>query len=57
MSRRTGTVLDSDVLFRFRLRLFDHAREVGVSEACRTFGIHRSTYYCEDVRGAHLAPA
>jgi transposase InsO family protein len=45
MSRRTGTVLDSDVLFHFRLRLFDHAREVGVSEACRTFGIHRSTYY------------
>jgi len=38
-------VLDSDVLFHFRLRLFDHAREVGVSEACRTFGIHRSTYY------------
>jgi transposase InsO family protein len=45
MSRRTGTVLDSDVLFHFRLRLFDHAREVGVSQACRTFGVHRSTYY------------
>ncbi len=45
MSKRTGTVLDSDVLFAFRLRLLDHAREVGVSEACRTFGIHRSTYY------------
>ncbi len=38
-------MLDSDVLFGFRLRLFDHAREVGVSEACRTFGVHRSTYY------------
>jgi transposase InsO family protein len=45
MSRRTGTVLDSDVLYRFRLQLFDHAREVGVSQACRTFGVHRSTYY------------
>ena len=45
MSKETGTVLDSDVLFRFRLQLFDHAREVGVSQACRTFGIHRSTYY------------
>ena len=45
MSKRTGTVLDSDVLFGFRLRLFDHAREVGVSQACRTFGVHRSTYY------------
>jgi transposase InsO family protein len=45
MSKETGTMLESDVLFGFRLRLFDHAREVGVSEACRTFGIHRSTYY------------
>ena len=45
MSKRTGTMLDSDVLFQFRLRLFDHAREVGVTEACRTFGVHRSTYY------------
>jgi len=45
MSEETGTVLDSDVLYGFRLRLFDHARVVGVSRACRTFGIHRSTYY------------
>jgi transposase InsO family protein len=45
MSTRTGTMRDSDVLFGYRLRLFAHAHEVGVSEACRTFGIHRSTYY------------
>jgi transposase InsO family protein len=45
MSEETGTVLDPDVLFGFRLRLFDHAREVGVSAACRIFGVHRSTYY------------
>jgi transposase InsO family protein len=45
MSKRTGTVLDSDVLFGYRLRLFDHAREVGVSQACRTFDVQRSTYY------------
>lgn len=45
MSKETGTMLDSDVLYGFRLRLFDHAREVGVSQACRTFGVHRSTYY------------
>lgn len=38
-------MLDSDVLYRFRLQLFDHAREVGISEACRVFGVHRSTYY------------
>jgi transposase InsO family protein len=45
MSRRTGTVLDSDVLFGFRLQLLAQARELGVSEACRIFGVHRSTYY------------
>jgi hypothetical protein len=45
MSKRTGTMLDSDVLFGFRLQLFDIARERGVSEACRIFGVHRSTYY------------
>jgi transposase InsO family protein len=33
------------VLFGYRLQLFDLAGRVGVSEACRTFGIHRSTYY------------
>ena len=36
---------DSDVLYGFRLRLFDLARATGVSAACRTFGVHRSTYY------------
>src|SRR4051812_32517507 len=45
MSRRAGAVLDSDVLFGFRLRLMDLAARDGVSEACRVFGIHRSTYY------------
>jgi transposase InsO family protein len=45
ISRRSGTMTESDVLYGFRLRLFDHAREVGVSAACRTFGVHRSTYY------------
>jgi len=32
-------MLDSDVLFAFRLRLIDHAREVGVSQASRTSGL------------------
>jgi transposase InsO family protein len=36
---------EDDVLFGYRLQLFDHAARVGVSEACRTFGVHRSTYY------------
>ena len=34
-----------DVLFGYRLQLFDLAGRSSVSHACRTFGIHRSTYY------------
>ena len=34
-----------DVLFGYRLRLFAMAGEVGVSQACRVMGVHRSTYY------------
>lgn len=36
---------EDDVLFGFRLQLFDHAARTSVSEACRTFGVHRSTFY------------
>jgi transposase InsO family protein len=46
MSRRAGAVVNGDVLFGFRLRLFSLAAELGnVRAACRTFGIHPSTYY------------
>lgn len=34
-----------DVIHRFRLALFARAGEVGVTQACREFGVHRSTYY------------
>jgi transposase len=34
-----------DVLFGYRLQLFDLAGRTSVSNACRTFGVHRSTYY------------
>ena len=34
-----------DVLFGYRLQIFELAGRSSVSEACRTFGIHRSTYY------------
>ncbi len=34
-----------DVLFGFRCQVFDLAGRTTVSHACRTFGIHRSTYY------------
>ncbi|MEZ4491957.1 MAG: helix-turn-helix domain-containing protein [Dehalococcoidia bacterium] len=36
---------NDDVIHRFRLALFARAGEVGVSQACREFGVHRSTYY------------
>ena len=37
---------NDDVLFRFRLRLFALAEELGnVRSACRAMGIHPSTYY------------
>ena len=36
---------EDDVLFGYRLRVLDHAARTSVSEACRVFGIHRSTYY------------
>src|SRR5262245_11799431 len=46
MSRRGGVVVDDDVLYRFRLRLFSLAQELGnVRQACRIFGVHPSTYY------------
>lgn len=34
-----------DALFGYRLQLFDLAARTSVSHACRTFGVHRSTYY------------
>jgi len=38
-------VSEDDALFGYRLRVLDHAARTSVSEACRVFGIHRSTYY------------
>jgi transposase InsO family protein len=34
-----------DVLFGYRLQLFALAAQTSVAHACRTFGVHRSTYY------------
>jgi transposase InsO family protein len=46
MSRRVGAVVNDDVLYAFRLRLFSLAAELGnVRQACRIFGVHHSTYY------------
>jgi transposase InsO family protein len=38
-------VSQDDVLFGYRLQLFDLAGRIGVAAACRTFGVHRSTFY------------
>jgi transposase len=34
-----------DALFRFRVRLFGLAKEIGVRAACRAMGVHHSSYY------------
>ncbi len=34
-----------DALFGYRLQVFALAGQTTVAEACRTFGIHRSTFY------------
>lgn len=47
MSRRVGALVDDDVLFKFRLRLFSLAAELGnVRAACRMLEVHptRPTY-------------
>jgi transposase InsO family protein len=36
---------EDDVLFGYRLRVLDRAARTSVTEACRLFGIHRSTFY------------
>jgi transposase len=36
---------EDDVLFGYRLRVLDYAARTSVSEACRVFGIDRSTFY------------
>jgi transposase InsO family protein len=46
-NRKKGVsrVSNDDVLFGYRKQLFDLAGRIGVSAACRAWGIHRSTYY------------
>ena len=36
---------EHDVLYGYRLRLFALAGEIGVRAACRTMGVHHSTFY------------
>src|ERR687898_3334461 len=43
--RRRSRMSQDDVLFGYRLQLFALAGRIGVAAACRTFDVHRSTYY------------
>ncbi len=36
---------NDDLIYRHRLQLFARAEDVGVTQACRELGFHRSTYY------------
>jgi hypothetical protein len=38
-------MVKDDRLFTTRVALFGRVGEVGVTEACRQFQVHRSTYY------------
>src|SRR5919201_2665243 len=42
-----------DVLFGYRLQLFELAARTTVTHACRTFGVHRSTYYRRKTQVEH----
>src|SRR4051812_44689367 len=42
---RRSRMTQDDVRFGYRLQLFDLAARTTVIHACRTFGVHRSTYY------------
>lgn len=41
----TTTVTLDEIVYHRRVRALDHAGQTSVSEACRTFGISRTTYY------------
>src|SRR5256885_7169637 len=44
-SKGASRMSQEDVLFGYRLQLFDLAGRIGVAAACRAVGVHRSTYY------------
>jgi transposase-like protein len=45
LSEGAEPMTKDDVLFGYRQQLFAEAARTSVSAACRTFGVHRSTYY------------
>jgi transposase len=45
VKRGQSLMTKDDLLFGYRQQLFAEAARTSVSAACRTFGVHRSTYY------------
>lgn len=41
----TTTVTLDEIVYHRRVRLLDHAGQTSITDACRTFGISRTTYY------------
>ena len=39
------TVTPNEIIYHRRVRVMEHARATNVSEACRTFGVSRTTFY------------
>jgi hypothetical protein len=39
------TVTPDQIIYHRRVRVMEHARRTSVSEACRTFGVSRTTFY------------
>jgi transposase InsO family protein len=39
------TVTPNEIIYHRRVRVMEHARRTSVSEACRTFGVSRTTFY------------
>jgi len=47
------TVTPNEIIYHRRVRVMEHAKKTNVSEACRTFGVSRTTFY----RWQHLVEA
>ena len=43
--QESTTVTPAEIIYHRRVRVLDHAGRTSVTEACRTFGISRTTYY------------
>src|SRR3974390_3352099 len=39
------TVTPDQIIYQRRVRVMEHAKQTSVSEACRTFGVSRTTFY------------